>query len=178
MLTMMQKRADFAGWLEDLLQVHEPRFRVETMERKELQETADRKTRVSVTGSPVFFATVYDIGSASILPDGLEGAGNLCEFQGHAFDVRIFWQNGYSSVYAGSSQALFEAAIYNASDAAKPGVLETIRENRTRTVSTQQYIVGDPAGDAFQNIQRAVWDFGDLGAAELAHYISFTVTLY
>jgi hypothetical protein len=178
MLTMMQKRADFAGWLEDLLKVHEPRFWIETMERKELQETADRKTRISVMGSPCFFAAMYDRGSAASLADGIDAAGNVCDYEAHTFDVRIFWQNSYSSTYAGSSQKLFEECIYNAADATKPGVLATIRQGRQRTVAGDTYMVGRYQADAFDNLQRAVWDLGDIGAPDLCHYIQFNVTLF
>lgn len=176
MLTMMQKRDDFAAYLQTLMRVHESRYIVETLERKELHEAADRKTRVKVMGSPCFYATVYDLGAASVAD--LDGAGNVCDFEGHALEVRIFWQNDYATTYATSSQKLFEEMVYNAEDAAKPGLLATIRGNRTRYVGTTPYIVGLPGADAFQGVQRGMWDLGDLGRPDLCHYIRFTVTLY
>lgn len=179
MLTMMQKRADFAGWLEDLLQVHDSRFFVDTLEHKEIEVGTSRKTTVSVIPRPVRYAAVHDRGAAAILGDGLNGAGNLCDFEAHRFDVRIFWGKEYTNSYSTHSQSLFEAMVYNASDAAKPGILATIREGRNRLiVSGGPYSVGNPGGDAFENLQRGSWDFGDIGAPEMAHYLSFTVTLY
>lgn len=177
MLTMMQKRDDLAGWLEDLLQVHDARFIVDTLERRELEIVTDRKSRLSVIGEPVRYATVFDLGTGGVL-DGIDGAGNVCDYGAHSFEVRIFWGKSYSPTYTGSTQALFEAAIYNASDAAKPGILATIRENRTRYVSGDPYFIGQPQGDPLQNMRRASWDFGDIGAPEMAHYFTFNLTAY
>lgn len=177
-LTMMQKRGDFAGWLQALLRVHDTRFIVDTLERKELEQPADRKTLRSVTGNPVRYGFVADIGQTSILPDGLDGAGNVCDYGGHRFGVRLFWGKDYATSYAQHSQSDFEAAIYNASDAALPGLLATIRESRTRYVGTAPYYIGIGGGDALDNVQRGTWDFGDLGSPDLAHLFSFNVTLY
>lgn len=177
MLTMMQKRDDFAGWLEDLLQVHDSRFVVDTLERKELEQGIDRKTRLSVIPSPIRYAAMQDIGQGAIGQDALDAAGNVCDFEGHTYDVRVFWGKTYAPTYAAASQSAFEAMAYNAADAVKPGVLATIRAGRNRSVSSTEYHVGQPNGDAFQNLVRGTWDFGDLGSPEFAHYLSFTVTL-
>lgn len=177
-LTMMQKRDDFAGWLQELLRVHDDRFVVDTLERKELEQPADRKTLLSVTGQPVRYGVVMDIGQTSTFPDGLDGAGNVCDYAGHRFDVRLFWGKEYATTYSKHSQSGFEAAVYNASDAALPGLLATVRENRTRYVGTAPYYIGIGSGDALDNVQRGTWDFGDIGRPDLAHLFSFNVTLY
>lgn len=178
MLTMMQKRDDFAGWLEDLLQVHDARFTVDTLERKEIETGVTRKTTLAVIHRPIRYAAMVDTGTAVVLPDGTDGAGNVCDYEAHRFDVRVFWGKDYGNSYASHSQSLFEAMVYNASDAVKPGVLATVRKGRNRVLASGPYFVGNPGGDAFENLQRGSWDFGDLGAPELAHYLSFTVTLY
>lgn len=176
MLTMMQKRTDFAGWLEDLLQVHDSRFTVDTLERKELEQGMDRKTRLSVIPLPIRYAAMYETGVGAI-GDGLDGAGNVCDYEGHTFTVHVFWGKTYAPTYAASSQSAFEAMVYNAVDAVKPGVLQTIRQGRNRSISSQEYHVGNPQGDAFTGITRGTWDFGDIAQPEFAHYLSFTVTL-
>jgi hypothetical protein len=178
MLAMMQKRDDFAGWLEDLLQVHDARFFVDTLERKAIEQGIDRKTRLSAIPDPVRYAAMQDIGQTLVLPDGIDASGNVCEYLGHRFDLHVFWGKLYGTTYAAHSQSLFEAMVYNASDAVKPGVLATIRESRHRTVAGLEYHVGSLTGDAFENVTRGSYDFGDLGAPDLAHRLSFTITLY
>lgn len=177
MLTMMEKRDDFAAWLEDLLQVHDSRFVVDTLERKELETGIDRKTRLSIIPNPIRYATMRDRGAGGVGPDGLDAAGNVCDFEAHTFDVGVLWGKTYAPTYATASQSAFEAMVYNASDAVKPGILATIRAGRNRSVSSTEYHIGQPGGDAFQNLLRGTWDFGDLGSPDFAHYLSFTVTL-
>lgn len=178
MLTMMQKRDDFAGWLEDLLQVHDSRFTVDTLERKELEQGMDRKTRLAIVPNPVRYAAMHDLGQAIVLPGGLEADLDVCDFVGHRFDINIFWGKDYAGSYVTHSQSSFEAMLYNATDAAKPGVLDTIRRSRQRTVAAYQtYQVGNVGADAFENIRRGTYDFGDLGKPDFAHHLSFTVTL-
>lgn len=176
-LTMMQKRDDFAGYLEDLLQVHDASFTVDKFEREALEVGIDRATRVAITGDPVKYAYVHDIGQTSVLSPAFEADDGIFDYVGHTFEVRIFWGKTYSSTFASTSQKAFEDMCYNASDDASPGVLPTIRETRDRSVSGQYYQFGLPTQDAVQNVIRGSWDFGAVGQPELAHMLQFNIIL-
>lgn len=176
-LTMMQKRDDFAGYLEDLLQVHDSNFTVDTFERIELELGIDRESRVQITGDPVKYAYVHDIGQTAFLQPTFEADDGMFDYIGHTFEVRIFWGKTYNSTFASTSQKAFEDACYNASDDASPGVLPTLRESRDRSVSGEYYQFGLPTQDAVQNVVRGTWDFGPVGQPELAHMLQFQIIL-
>ena len=171
-LTMMQKRSDFASYLLSILQVHDSDFIVDTTERRELEQNVDRKSRVCVTGDPERYCIILDTGEANSFPSGFDAAGQLICQIGHTMEVRLFWQKDYSA-----SQALFEACVYNAADDSKPGLLDTLRSSRYRTVGAETYSVGLPLEDALINIQRGSWDFGSIDQPEMSHYLQFSTTL-
>lgn len=173
----MQKRSDFAGWIETILEVHDADFdgQVDTTERKELERNVDRKSRIKITLDPERYVMVRDMGQTAIIPNSgsFDAAGNVDCFIGHRFMVSLFWGKDYTT-----SQGLFEAAVYNARDNASPGLLDTIRATRERVVSGESYHVGIPGQDAFQNVIRDLWDFGALGGdPELTHYLQFETIL-
>jgi len=177
-LTMMQKRTDFQLYLQGLLEVHDTRFtlgRVDVTERKELEQAVDRKARLKIIGDPVRYCTIHEIGQASILgPEGsMDAAGNIDCRIGHRFDVRIFWGKDYKN-----SQGDFEDMAYSDRDAAKPGVLDSIRGSRVRTVSSETYRVGLPSQDAFLGVIRDSWIFGSEGSeVDICHYLAFNTIL-
>lgn len=177
-LTMMQKRADFRTWIQELLSVHDSRFelkRVDITERKELEQGVDRKARIKIIGDPVRYCAIHEVGQAALLgPDAVrDGAGNVDCSIGHRFDVRIFWGKDYDT-----SQDDFEAMAYNARDAVKPGVLDSIRESRTRTVGNNIYRIGVPSQDAFIGVIRDSWVFGTEGQTpDICHYLAFNTIL-
>lgn len=176
-LTMMQKRDDFVSYLQTLLQVHDANFAVDKFERIELELGIDRESRVQITGDPVKYAAVHDIGQTSVLSATFEADDGIYDYVGHTFEVRIFWGKTYSSTFASTSQKAFEDMCYNASDDASPGILPTIRENRDRTVSGEPYQFGHPQQDAVLNVVRGSWDFGPVGQPELAHMLQFNIIL-
>lgn len=176
-LTMMQKRDDFVSYLQTLLQVHDANFTVDKFERLELELGIDRESRVQITGDPVKYASVHDIGQTSVLSPTFEADDAIFDYVGHTFEVGIYWGKTYNDTFASTSQKAFEDACYNASDAASPGVLPTIRESRDRSVSGEYYQFGLPGQDAVQNVLRGSWDFGTVGQPELAHYLRFQIIL-
>ena len=172
---MMQKRSDFASLMAALLQMHDSRFVIDTVERKELEQGVSRAARVKIIGEPVRYCAIHEIGQASILgpESSMDAAGNPDCFIGHRFDVRIFWGKDYNT-----SQDDFEAMAYNARSDASPGVLDSIREGRTRTVSGSTYRIGLPRQDAFGGIVRDSWVFGQEGSVvDIAHYLAFNTIL-
>ena len=175
-LTMIQKRTDFASLVETLLVVHDANFsgQVDTTERRELEQNVDRKARIAITLDPERYCVIRDIGQGSIInPSSWDAAGNIDCYIGHRFDVRLFWGKDYST-----SQDAFEEAVYNARDHASPGLLDSIRETRVRTVAGEEYRIGLPEQDAFIDIFRGIWDFGALGGQpELSHYLQFQTIL-
>lgn len=176
-LTMMQKRTDFASYLEALLIVHDSDFtgQVDTTERRELEQNVDRKTRIKITLDPERYCIVRDTGQAAVLTGSgsFDAAGNVDCLIGHTFEVLLFWGKNYTT-----SQAAFEAAVYNDRDATLPGLLDSIRASRTRIVGTESYRIGLPDQDCFTNILRDIWDFGPLGGQpELTHFLRFNTTL-
>ncbi len=177
MLTMIQKRDDFAAYLEDLLQVHDGAFTVDTMERIELELGITRDVRTQITGDPVRYCSLHDIGQTSTLAAGQESDDDFCDYIGHTFDVRIFWEKHYDNRFANTSQKRFEEMAYNAATATKPGILPTLRTSRQRSVNGEVYQFGLPGQDAIQNVQRGSWDFGPVGQPELAHFLQFQIIL-
>lgn len=182
-LTMMQKRGDLQTYLRTLLAVHDTRFntaiRVDITERRELEMMVDRDSRVKVTGGsskadPIRYCSVHDIGQQAIGIESTDAAGNVECFIGHRFDVRIFWGKDYAD-----SQDDFEAMVYNARDhATLPGILDTLRANRTRTVGTNTYNIGLQGGDAFLQVIRDSWIFGpESSTPDISHYLNFQTIL-
>lgn len=176
-LTMMQKRTDFASFIEALLVVHDANFsgQVDTTERRELEQNVDRKSRIKITLDPERYVVIQDIGQNAILrgSGSFDAANNIDCFIGHRFRVGLFWGKDYTS-----SQAAFEAAVYNDRDNASPGLLDSIRAARSRTVSGESYMIGLPDQDAFTSILRDIWDFGALGGQpEMCHYLQFETIL-
>lgn len=176
-LTMMQKRSDFQSLIQGLLALHDAAFtaqRVDTTERIELEQTVDRKTRVKITGNPERYCVIRDLGQVAInAPAAFDAAGNVDCFIGHRVDVRIFWGKDYEG-----SQDDFESAIYNDRSSTLPGLLDSIRATRVRSVSSDTYHIGPFGGDAFTSVIRGTWDFGPLGGKpELCHYLQFETIL-
>lgn len=172
-MTMVEMRADLKTILEGLLTAHDADYIVDITERKELEQNVDRKSRVKIMGDPAKYCTIVDIGQASILLDSFDAAGNVDCYIGQRFRVQLFYEKDYST-----SQSTFESIVYNARDAATPGILDSLRETRQRTVSGESYMIGIPGSDAFVNVVRDSWDFGALGGKpELYHYLKFEVIL-
>lgn len=174
-LTMMQKRDDLASYIQSLLVVHDTRFttaRVDTTERKELEQNQDRKSRIKITGDPERYCLILDTGENVIQAAGFDAAGDVNCRIGHGVDIRLFWQKDYNG-----SQDDFEAAVYNDRGATKPGLLDSLRNVRRRTVAGSVYMIGLPGQDAFTSVQRGSWDFGAIGEPEMAHYLQITTTL-
>lgn len=176
-LTMMQKRTSFKAVIQAILTIHDDDFtldRVDTVERKALEQNQDRKSRIKHTGSPAKYVTLHDVGQSTFpLTDSVDAAGNVDCFIGHIFNLGIFWQKDYQE-----SQDDFEAAIYNARDHAKPGFLDSIRSDRVKTVGSDVYRIGLPGEDAFRNILRGTYDFGaNSGKPDFCHYLGCQVVL-
>jgi len=176
MLTFVQKRDDFHTYFLALLQVHDSTFACDVLERRELVLGLARETRERVTGNPVRYASILDIGQ-TVADIDLEGDDDVLDYTGHRFEVRVFWDVAWASTYALSSQKLFEEMAYNASGDLKPGILQSIRENRQRSVSSDVYQFGLPSQDAVIDVERGLWDFGDIGQPELSHYLKFEIIL-
>lgn len=177
MLSFVQKRDDFHTYLTALLQVHDSAFAVDVLERREFLLGLSRESRVRVTGNPVRYATIMDLGQTTASAEGFEADDDVLDYVGHRFEVQIFWDVAFATTYAASSQKLFEEMAYNASGDASPGILQSIRENRQRTVSSDVYQFGLSQEDAVIDVVRGIWDFGDIGQSELSHYLKFEIIL-
>ena len=173
-MTMQEMRSDFATYLESLLDVHDSDYTVDTTERRELELNVDRKSRIAVMGDPAKYAYITDLGQAVVGQDtAFDASGDINCYIGQRFRVQIYHEKNYTT-----SQAAFEAMIYNDRDDASPGVLDSMRAGRSRTVSDEEYFIGVPQQDAFISVTRGIWDFGALGGQpELYHYLEFEVYL-
>ncbi len=178
-LTMMQKRTDFASFLTTILQAHDAEFTIDTTERRELEQNVDRKSRLKITaagdsdGKAEKYCLIRDTGQIAVINEGMDSEGNVDCFIGHRFRVQIFYEKNYTT-----SQAAFETIVYADRSASPAGLLDSIRAARTRTVSGEVYEIGLITGDAFESVQRGLWDFGaNGGKPELVHYLEFEVIL-
>lgn len=172
-MTMVEMRASLKTILEGLLQAHDSDYIVDITERKELEQNMDRLSRVSIMGDPAKYCAIFDLGQVSILGSSFDAAGNTDCFIGQRFRVQLFYEKDYNG-----SQTTFETIVYADRDAATPGILDSIRETRNRTVSGESYMIGLPGNDAFALINRGTWDFGALGGQpELYHYLELELIL-
>ncbi|MDB4726329.1 hypothetical protein OAF54_02740 [bacterium] len=174
-MIMQEMRTDLAAWLTSLLQAHDADFRVGTKEQKALEQNQSRKERIKVMGNPSKYCHILDMGQASLpQQDGShDAAGNIDCFIGQAFNVKLFYEKDYIN-----SQDIFETIVYGDRNESIPGVLDSIRESRSRIVSGEEYSIGLPGRDAFASISRGTWDFGVQGGKpELYHIVEFEVIL-
>jgi len=173
-MTMTEMRSDFASLLTTLLQAHDVDFIIDTTERKELEQNTDRLSRIAVMGDPSKYCYISDLGQATIgSTETLDASGNVDCFIGQRFRVQLFYQKDYDT-----SQTSFETIVYADRDANIPGILDSIRSARSRTVSGEEYMIGLHGQDAFVTVQRGTWDFGALGGQpELYHYLEFETIL-
>jgi len=172
-MTMQEMRTDLAAWLTTLLQAHDTDFVIDTTERKELELNSDRKSRIGVMGDPSKYCYIKDMGQATTGEGAFDAAGNVDCFIGQRFRVQLFYEKDYDT-----SQESFESIVYDDRAATIPGILDSIRADRSRIVSGEEYTVGREREDAFLSIQRGTWDFGAMGGQpELYHYLEFEVYL-
>lgn len=169
----MQKRTAFASVLSSLFGAHDKQIVVDTKERKELELNVDRKQRIQIMPDNKY-CLIRDIGQNAIIGEAQDASGNVdCQIA-HRFQVDFYFKKDYCG-----SQDVFEAIVYNDRSAAKPGLLDSLRADRSRVADSDNYYLGDPDADVFNNIQRGTWDFGTLGGQpELAHYLAFQILIF
>lgn len=159
---MHEKRTLLAKWLEDSLTPFGD-FGIETRLRRATFDSVNRSERVRIMGEPTAYAEVLWVGNGT---DDQYSATVTEILHGHLFRVNIWMGYKDADNYLNSSQAIFDDLCEG-----ETGVLTMLRDMDIFQGVDNPILILPP-----ENVQVSEISLDNSGK-ELAHFLTFTITL-